>query len=192
MTDKAFDSALVRERMKERGVSQTAMARLVGLPSQSAFSNILKGLRRVTANEAAIINKFLGIEPEADFCVASVIGIASAGRWREAIEMPIGHMPYPRGIAGPRAFGLEIAGDSMDRLIEDGGWVLIDPDQKELRPGSCYLISNGDGEATVKMYQRSPARFEPYSYSDEHTGFLMSERDFTVIGKVVWKGGAVP
>jgi SOS-response transcriptional repressor LexA len=191
MRGKPFDPDIVRERMKERRVTQTKMAELVGLPSQSAFSNILKGKRKVTAQEAAIINKFLGIEAEPDFRVVPVIGITSAGRWREAVEVPVGHMPIPPRIAGKHAFGLEVKGDSMDLLIEDGGWILIDPDRKELSPGSCYLIANPDGEATVKMYQRSPARFEPCSSNEEHKSFLVSETDFTVIGKVVWKGAPV-
>ncbi len=105
--------------------------------------------------------------------------------------MPLGHMPVPIGIASEHAFGLEVSGDSMDKLIEDGGWILIDPAKKELSPGSCYLISNRDHEATVKMYQRSPARFEPCSTNEEHKSFLVSETDFTVIGKVVWKGAPV-
>lgn len=191
MQEKAFDPDLVREKMKERKVSQTALAAVAGLPSQSAMSNILKGLRRVTAQEAAAIYSYLGIEAQPTFRVVPVIGITSAGRWREAVEVPVGHMPIPLKIAGERAFGLEVQGDSMDLLIDDGGWILIDPDQKELRPGSCYLISNDDGEATVKMYQRMPARFEPCSRNDEHKSFLVSETDFTVIGKVVWKGAPV-
>lgn len=177
--------------MKDRKVSQTAMAKLMGLPSQSAFSNILKGKRRITAEEAATVYTFLGIESEPAYRVVPVIGITSAGRWREAVEVPVGHMPIPPNVAGIHAFGLEVQGDSMNLIIEDGGWILIDPDQKELRPGSSYLISNSDGEATVKMYQRSPARFEPCSSNPEHTGFLVSETDFTVIGKVVWKGAPV-
>lgn len=191
MRGKPFDADLVRARMKERKVTQEAMAKLAGLPSQSALSNILKGIRRVTAEEAAIIYEFLGIEREPTFRVVPVIGITSAGRWREAIEMPIGHMPVPLHIASDKAFGLEVSGDSMDLLIEDGGWILIDPAKKELSPGSCYLIDNGENEATVKMYQRSPARFEPCSSNPEHKPFLISEADFTVIGKVVWKGAPV-
>ncbi len=182
---------MVRTAMKDRGVTQSELARLLGLTSQSAMSNILKSKRRVTADEALKIYTFLGIQAEPDFRVVPVIGITSAGRWREAIEIPVGHMPIPPRIAGKLAFGLEVRGDSMDLLIEDGGWVLIDPDRKELQPGSCYLISNGDHEATVKMYQRDPARFEPCSRNTEHEGFLMSESDFTVIGKVVWKGAPV-
>ncbi len=189
---KPFDPELVRARMKERSVSQTTLAKVAGLTSQSALSNILKGTRRVTADEADIIYRFLGIEAEPSFRVVPVIGITSAGNWREAVEMPVGRMPIPLGIAGERAFGLEVSGDSMNLLIEDGGWVLIDPDQKELRPGSCYLIANSDYECTVKMYQRSPSRFEPCSSNTEHAAFLVSESDFTVIGKVVWKGGPLP
>lgn len=191
MLEKAFDPELVREKMKERKVTQTAMAKLLDLPSQSAFSNILLGKRKVTADEAATVYRFLGIESEPGFRLAPVIGITSAGRWREAIEMPIGHMPIPSGIASESAFGLEVVGDSMDKLIEDGGWILVDPAKKELHPGSCYLISNADYEATVKMYQRSPARFEPCSNNAEHQSFLVSDADFTIIGKVVWKGAPV-
>lgn len=190
MDTKAFDADLVRAKMQERGVTQTDLARVVRLTSQSAMSNILKGKRRVTAEEARIIYNYLGIKDEPNFRVAPVIGITSAGNWREAIEVPIGSIPYPSSVAGPRAFGLEVSGDSMDLVIEDGGWVLIDPDRKELRPGSCYLISNGD-EATVKMYQRTPPRFEPCSTNPDHKSFLVSESDFTVIGQVVWKGAAV-
>lgn len=190
MENKAFDPELVRAKMRERGVTQTDLAKVARLTSQSAMSNILKGVRRVTADEARTIYNYLGIREEPNFRVAPVIGITSAGNWREAIEVPIGSIPYPASIAGPRAFGLEVSGDSMNLVIENGGWVLIDPDRKELRPGSCYLISNGD-ECTVKMYQRAPARFDPCSTNTDHVGFLVSENDFTVIGQVVWKGAAV-
>jgi repressor LexA len=191
MQDKAFDIDLVLATMKAKGVTQTAMAKAMGLPSQSAFSNIISGKRRITADEAAIGYRFLGIKVQPNFSVAPVIGITSAGRWREAIEMPLGHMPYPTSLASEAAFGLEVSGDSMNKLIDDGGWVLIDPAKKELHPGSCYLIQNGDHEATVKMYQRSPARFEPCSTNEEHKGFSVADTDFTVIGKVVWKGAPV-
>lgn len=191
MTEKAFDPDLVRSRMAARGVTQTTMAKVMGLPSQSAFSNILKGGRRVTAEEARIAYDYLGIQREPPFRVVPVIGFASAGGWREAVQMPLGTMPIPNNIAGPRAFGIEVAGDSMNLIVDDGGWILVDPDRKELSPGSCYLISSPDHEATVKMYQRSPARFEPCSSNEDHKGFLMSEDDFTVIGKIVWKGAPV-
>ncbi len=191
MAEKAFDPELVRLKMAEQKVSQTALAGLVGLTSQSAMSNILKGKRQVKAEEARVIYDFLGIRTEPEILFVPIIGITSAGNWREAIQMPLGQMPMPPRMAGARSFALQVEGDSMNLLIEDGGWIVIDPDRKELMPGSCYLIANADHEATVKMYQRSPARFEPCSTNGSHNGFLMSDADFTVIGKVVWKGAPV-
>lgn len=191
MDSPAFNLDLVREKMKEQGVTQARIAAVIGLTSQSAMSNILKGTRKVTADEAAKIYTYLGIA----FAVAvptvmtvPIIGITNAGAWREAIAMPIGVMPIPNRVAGPRSFAVEVAGDSMDKLIEDGGFIVVDPDRKELTPGACYLLQNGEHEATVKMYQRDPARFEPCSSNPSHIAFLAADEDFAVLGRVVWKG----
>ena len=79
----------------------------------------------------------------------------------------------------------------MDLVIEDGGLILVDAGQKELAPGGVYLIANSRGEATVKRYRRDPARFEPCSSNPAHRPFLISEDDFSVLGKVVWKSAPV-
>lgn len=123
--------------------------------------------------------------------VVPVIGIAGAGRWREAVEVPLGHMPVPGRLSGRSVFGIEVSGDSMDLLIEDGGLILVDAGQKELAPGGVYLIANSRGEATVKRYRRDPARFEPCSSNAAHHPFLISDDDFSVLGKVVWKSAPV-
>lgn len=194
MSDALFDIELVKEKMRSEGVSQAKLAAAIGLPSQSAISNILKGIRKVSVQEAEKIYTYLGIAaPRAMPSIATVpiIGITNAGAWREAIAMPIGHMPIPRSVAGSRAFALEVHGDSMDLLIEDGGYVVIDPDRKELQAGACYLLQNGEHEATVKMYQRDPARFVPCSTNPMHSEFLVADCDFVVLGRVVWKGAPV-
>lgn len=187
MSEQAFDADLVRARMKERNVNQTGMARMLGLPSQSAFSNILKGKRRVTAQEAKRIYDFLGIALAPTVRVVPIIGITNAGNWREAINMPLGQLPIPMASASDDAFALEIQGDSMNLLIEDGSHAVIDPRQKELRDGKCYLIQNTEGEATIKAYYRSPPRFEPLSTNPDHKGWLVAEHDFIVLGRVVLK-----
>ncbi|CAB4140208.1 LexA SOS-response transcriptional repressors (RecA-mediated autopeptidases) [uncultured Caudovirales phage] len=190
MADFTFDPALVRDRMKFYGISQAKMARDIGLPSQSAFSNILNGTRKVTVQEAAAIYRILGITfaPEPNVTAIPIIGLANAGSWREAIQMPIGYTAVPNRAAGPKSFALEVSGDSMDLIIEDGGYVVVDPDRKELLPGKCYLIMNGEHEATVKMYQRDPSRFEPCSSNPQHQPFMASDKDFVIVGRVVWKG----
>lgn len=194
MTEPAFDPDRVLTAMKSatpRKVTQTAMAKVMGLPSQSAFSNILNGKRRVTAEEARLAYEFLGLKQEPTIAWLPIIGIASAGAWREAIEMPMGRLPMPIGSVGSEAFAIEICGDSMNLLIPDGGHIIVDPRDKELRNGKAYLIQNTDGEATVKLYRRDPARFEPASSNKDHKGWLASDRDFAVLGRVVMKVEAV-
>lgn len=191
MLESAFDVERVKAAMAENSVTQTQLAKAIGLTSQSAMSNILKGKREVKVDEAARIYAYLGIANASappEIVSVPIIGITNAGAWREAIAMPLGHMPLPLKVAGKRSFALEVSGDSMNLLIEDGGYVVIDPDRKELAPGACYLLQNGEHEATVKLYQRDPARFEPCSTNPLHTSFLVADTDFVVLGRVVWKG----
>lgn len=187
MTEQAFDPELVKRAMKEQRVSQTDMAKVLNLPSQSAFSNILSGKRKVTAQEAYSAYQFLGISIRPSARTVPIIGVTSAGHWREAIQMPIGELPIPMDAAGPDAFALQIEGDSMNKVIADGSHIVVDPRDKELREGKTYLIQNGDGEATVKAYFRNPPRFEPLSTNPEHKGWLTADRDFIILGRVVLK-----
>jgi len=188
--ESAFDIERVKTAMTERRVTQTDLARVANLPSQSAMSNILKGKRRITAEEAAVIYRYLGIagpKPIATAHNVPIIGFGSASSWREAVLMPLGAMTIPPRKAGPKSFAIEIQGDSLDQIVPDGGYVVIDPEQKELRPGKLYLIQNGDHDATVKCYERQPARFVPLSSNPVHQPIPASEVD-VIIGRVCWQG----
>lgn len=187
MASQAFDPELVKEAMRERKVSQTALAKVMKLPSQSAFSNILLGKRRITAQEARTAYEFLGIPIKSSVRTVPIIGITNAGNWREAIQMPLGELPIPMEAAGQDAFALRLDGDSMDKVIEDGSHIVIDPRDKELRNGKSYLIQNGDCEATVKAYFRDPPRFEPLSNNPDHRGWSVADHDFVILGRVVMK-----
>lgn len=193
MADFVFDLELVRSAMKERSITRQALAEGVGLTHPSAVSKILDGSRKVKVEEAARIYDFLKLVPIQGTATSAVpiIGLAAAGNWREAVEMPIGRMVIPSHVAGHRAFAVEIKGDSMDKIIEDGGWVVIDPDDHVLRPNKLYLLQNDDFGVTVKRYQRLPARFEPVSSNPEHKEFEVSEVKFHILGRVVWKGEAL-
>jgi SOS-response transcriptional repressor LexA len=187
MDEPAFDRERIAAAMKEQRVNQTEMARVMQLPSQSAFSNIMKQKRRVTAEEAKRAYNFLGIKSQPSIQWVPVIGITNAGNWREAIHMPLGSLPVRPGSVSDEAFAVEVNGDSMNLLIQEGGHIVVDPRQKELRDGKVYLIQNPEGEATVKAYFRSPPRFEPVSDNLDHKGWLVSECEFIVLGRVVMK-----
>lgn len=189
MADSPFDPELVRAKMKEAGVSQTRLAEEMGLP-QSAVSNMLKGphMRQVKAHEASYIYQRLGLDRQSDVHIVPIIGLSSAGNWREAILASGGVMPVPRGVAGARAFAVEIKGDSMDRIIPDGAHVVVDPELTQLYNDKVYLIENGEHETQVKLYRSNPARFEPSSTNDMHPTLMVGETHIRVIGRVVWQG----
>ena len=195
MADSPHDPAYwarVVARMKERKLNQTQMAKVLRLPAQSAFSNLIKGRRALKAHEKAELDSYLGLDEESSVVQVPIIGLTNAGNWREAIEMPLGYTPELRGVVGRRAFAVEVRGDSMDLLIEDGGYVVIDPDRTTLYDGSIYLIANSDEETTLKRYHSNPARFCPMSSNPEHLDMMVGEMVFRVIGKAVTKGMILP
>lgn len=173
--------------MKELNVTQAKLAEEMGLP-QSAVSNLLAGTRQVKVHEASYIYRRLGIETERAVAFVPVIGISSAGNWREAVRLPLRQMPLPSGLAGQRAFAVELKGDSMDGLIEDGSYVVVDPDLTQLFSDRVYMIENEEHETQVKLYKSNPARFEPVSSNDTHKPMFMGEEPIRIIGRIVWKG----
>lgn len=180
--------ALIREAAARQKVSQTQLAKVAGLPSQSAMSNIYLGKRELKRHEAAKLFDFLGIERQPDFQSVPLIGLASAGAWNEAVTTPARMMPIPRGIAGKDAFAVEIKGDSMNQLLPEGGWAVVDPDQRHLYYGRVYLIENDDRETTVKRYCGDPARFEPVSDNELHKPLILADTPYRVIGRIVSYG----
>lgn len=187
LSDSSFDVELVRAKMKERHLTQDGLAREMGL-HQSAVHNILAGKRGVKADEASYIYRRLGIDRIPDIHLVPIIGLTSAGNWREAILRSGGVMPVPNRVAGERAFAVEVLGDSMDRIIPDGGFAVVDPDQTQLYNDKVYLIQNDEHEAQVKLYRSNPARFEPVSTNELHETLIVGEQQIRIIGRVVWQG----
>lgn len=115
-----------------------------------------------------------------------IVGTIPAGNWREAVQHAEGEIPVPAGMdGGASTFALRPIGDSMDLLIPTGGYVLVDPEDGELRDGRVYAVMNGDGETTVKRYRAEPARLEPCSSNPSHKEMLLGSEPITVIGRVI-------
>jgi repressor LexA len=183
-----FDRELVRQAMRTEGVTQHQLAEKLGLP-QSAVSNILNGSRRVKVEEADTIYKVLGLHRQPNVQLIPIIGLTNAGNWREAIQHPDGALPMASGIASDRAFAVEVKGDSLDRIVQDGEFVVCDPDQRQLYDGNVYLIENTEFETQIKVYRSNPARFEPSSTNETHQPVMMGSEPIKVIGRIVWRGG---
>ncbi|MEE4452883.1 LexA family transcriptional regulator [Novosphingobium resinovorum] len=119
-----------------------------------------------------------------------LIGEIAAGNWREAIQHYEDMIFPPVEGLSKAAFALRTRGDSMDRIIPDGGYVVIDPGEADLREGRVYAVMNSEGETTIKRFRSDPARLEPCSTNPDHQPISLGREQFTVIGMA--KGAFVP
>lgn len=78
---------------------------------------------------------------------------------------------------------LTVRGDSMDRISPPESLIFVNRKDKALVANACYVIDDGEGNATYKRYRPDPARFEPVSTNDEHQP-LFPDNDPTIIGRV--------
>lgn len=78
---------------------------------------------------------------------------------------------------------LRVVGDSMDRISPPDSIIFVDRNDKALVPNACYVISNGDGEATYKRFRPNPMRFEPVSTNPAHEP-IYPTREPLIVGRV--------
>lgn len=119
-----------------------------------------------------------------------LIGEIAAGNWREAIQHHEALIYPPVEGLSDMAFALRTKGDSMDKIIPDGGYVVIDPAEADLREGRIYAVMNSEGETTIKRFRSDPARLEPCSTNPDHQAISLGREAFTVVGMA--KGAFVP
>lgn len=186
--DEIRDELLRRLEAKE--FSGKAIADLLGI-APSRVTEIKNGKRQIQQDEMVTLAKFFGLgevdQPDVDSSViwVPVIGIASAGAWREAVAFPAYTIPRVRSHGGEKLFAVEVQGDSMDKMIADGGVAIINPEETRLFDGKVYLISNHEFDATIKRYRVNPARFEPVSHNPSHQPIYADEHHISVIGRVL-------
>ena len=78
---------------------------------------------------------------------------------------------------------LRVVGDSMDRISPPESIIFVDRKDQVLVPNACYVISNGDGEATYKRFRSNPMRFEPVSTNPAHEP-IYPTREPLIVGRV--------
>lgn len=123
--------------------------------------------------------------------VLPVVGKIAAGNWREAVEMSEESIPVPDHVMGANLFVLRPEGDSMNRIVPegaDGGFVVVDPDQRDLVDRKYYVVMNEHGECTFKQFSQNPLALLPCSTNPEHQPITIGTAPFTVIGRVVYVG----
>jgi SOS-response transcriptional repressor LexA len=80
-------------------------------------------------------------------------------------------------------YALEVEGDSMDRVAQDGATILFNQSEDKLLDGKYYIFALETGETTFKRYRRSPPRLQPFSTNPDHMSIPFTD-DTYVLGRV--------
>jgi repressor LexA len=189
-----MDVATLRALLRQRGIRQAELAAYLGI-DQPKVSKILRGERQIKAAEMDRIRSLLtpggagaGAAQGTSLRAIPIIGQVAAGNWKQAIEQPIASLPSPDPSIPAKAFALRVSGDSMDRFVDDGATVIVDPDDRTLYPGRFYVVLNDEGETTFKQFQADPPRLVPCSSNPAHREIAIGgDGRFDVVGRVIWR-----
>ena len=184
----------IKELRKLRGLTQDEVAE--GMSGETTKGTIAKlETRRMALSADYILDiaRVLSVPPgellvpgEPSLREVPVLGAVAAGQWRDAIEHADEHIAIPATVHGTNLFALRIAGDSIDRIVPDGGLVVVNPEDFELRDGRLYVVANGSHETTIKQYRMAPPALLPVSNNPEHAPIMIGREPFMTIGRAVW------
>lgn len=187
----------IEARLKELKLSASAASTKAGL-SRYAISNIQKNPQSIPRGQTLVqLARALDVSPEylltgnGEIAERRFTGRVPILTWVSAGAMarddaqqePIGEIDAsdldPKG----QWIALRVQGDSMDRISPPGSVIFVNLRDKRLVTNACYIITNGDGEATYKRFRANPPRFEPVSTNPAHEP-IFPDGEPAVIGRV--------
>jgi repressor LexA len=124
-----------------------------------------------------------------------VFGRIAAGTPIEMVEGDFG-FPCPTYLIKryPRAFFLQVEGESMSRILPNGCYVLVDPEQREpIINQRVYAVCVNGYDATVKRVrylangiELIPDSLDPTYHTQVYDATVEDTESITIIGRVVW------
>jgi len=181
----------IRELRDAKGLTAEQLAELAGT-KKTQLGKLERGERRLSDHWATRLAPHLGVQPYELLMPAGmvikvhylpVIGQVSCGNWLEAIEDTTDYVPTTYD--SQNAFALRPIGESMNKIIREGGFIVVDPDLVDLIDGKYYVVMNSQGEATAKQYKGNPARLVPCSSNPSYKEIAVGREHFTVVGQIV-------
>ncbi|MEG0303682.1 LexA family protein [Gordonibacter sp.] len=129
-----------------------------------------------------------------DFIEVPLYGSIAAGAPIEMISADDTHpIPAPMHDRYPNAFLLRVSGESMNHVLPNGCYALIDPRKEICKDNDPYAVCVNGFDATVKRVKKLENGFQLVPDSTDPTfpvqTFNYNEPgtdEITVIGKVVW------
>lgn len=202
----------VRRLIKENYGSIPKFAEKVDIPTNSVYSALTRGLANTRTELTDRIYRELNIDwdtaklgddyrrlrlkddTRGAFIDIPLYGSIAAGTPLEMIKVEDTH-PIPLEVQKnyPNAFLLRVVGESMNKILPNGSYALIDPCETVERDGQPYAVCVNGYDATIKRVKKLHNGFELVPDSTDPT-FASTIYDYgiegteiiTVIGRVVW------
>lgn len=187
--------------------SKAAFARKVGLAQQTLYSMLKSNVTGASLATVMPVAAELRLDPfqlaqgklvtkavEQGSVSVPLYGSIAAGKPIDKITVD-DSFPIPAELheAYPHAFLLRVKGTSMNRVLPDGCYALIEPCSDIDMPGQPYAMSVGADEATIKRVKplANGLMLEPDSSDPTYRPMVFDfaeddAREISVIGRVVW------
>ncbi|MAB45750.1 MAG: transcriptional regulator [Erythrobacter sp.] len=215
--EERYARARLREIIREKGHSLSALARLIGRNPAYLHQYVGRGSpRHLDEPDLMKIAEFLGVDHEV-IATREIVRPRSS-RMQDSGDTE-GFVQVPRlpleASAGPGAFsaeeisydafqfsrrwlremGLEgadltairVEGDSMEPLLRSGDEIFVD---RNKRGGEgVFVVRIGDALHVKQVQSRGPGDIALISANDAYAPIELARDEIEVIGRVVWKGG---
>lgn len=113
-----------------------------------------------------------------------ILGEVPAGNWREAVRDYRGWTHIAAREARDGMYALVVSGDSMNRIVEDGALIIVDPNDRDVFHKRLFVVRDAEGEVTFKRYMDAPGRLEPCSRNPDHKTIPITDRNYEIVGRV--------
>lgn len=188
----------IKQLREEKGIKQRELAKLLGLEI-SAISKLEIG--RVPLRDEYIIklakffnvstNYLLGIDTENSKRLLPILGTVKAGYNYLAEENIVDYIDPSMTITDPENyFGLEVKGDSMSPLFDEGDYVIVRKTDGEFNNNDIGIVLINGDEATIKKVVKNDTGIELHAFNHYYpvkkfTYEEMEKLPIKVIGVVV-------
>lgn len=203
---KAFrkQKQLTQEQLGEiAGVSGSAVSQWESSTSEPTIRSIEKLAQHFGVPKSEIFGEQFAQPPkdaipvigdDSAFVNVRLYGSIAAG---EAIEMIENYewflVPKPLVEKHPEVFLLTVKGKSMDTVLPDGSYALVDPQQIDVIDNQIYVVTVNGHDATVKKLVKLnngmrliPASTDP-TFKEQLLDFNEPETEqLRIIGRVIW------
>lgn len=192
----------IKTARKSKGYSQIELGEKIGVSDKTISSwennrnepsivDIQKLADALGTRKSVLIDGLdIVSEPEPYHTSVKVYGKIAAGQPIEAIEEVIDEIvcPYTK-FNSENLFALQVCGDSMNKIIQDGDYAIINK-QPTVNDGEIAAVLIDGSDATLKKFYRLPDKIAlyPLSTNSIHKPIEITEADnieVNILGKFI-------